>query len=332
MKRATLAALTLALNLALVATATAAVPGRITEQGRLFMKGTSTPTSGSVPMIFSVYAAASGGTALWTESYNVTLDDGYYSVQLGSKTAFPATLWDGSVRYIGLKVGSDEEMMPREEVAAAPYALVAGDVTGDIHPTSVSVAGKTVIDAAGKWVGEPTGLQGAKGDKGDPGAMGTPGAPGTPGQQGMQGIQGMPGMQGMQGIQGIQGPPGVPCTGCVTKTSIASGALNHTHTLSVQVVMSPSVAPFTTIGANGGVEVFATCPGGTILTGGGCNFGAGTSFGGLRLISSYPGDFNNADPSLRGNRWTCGYENVSTGAPTVRAYALCASIAQVSLP
>jgi hypothetical protein len=298
---------TVCLGLGLAAPARAGVPARITEQGRLFMKGSSTPATGSVPMVFSVYAAATGGTALWTESYTVTLDDGYYSVQLGSKTPFGPAVWDGSIRYIGLKVGSDEEMTPREEVAAVPYALVAADATGDIHPTSVSIGAKHVIDASGKWVGDPSGLQGPQGPKGDPG---------------------MTGMTGPQGSTGAQGPPGVPCTGCVTKASIASGALSHGHGFNVQVV----TGSFASVPLGGAISATAACGSGQKLTGGGCNFGAGTTFGGLRLVASYPGDF---DGNSLSTLWTCYYENTNgagSQVPTVRAFAICASVDQASLP
>jgi hypothetical protein len=321
MKRATLTALALTLTLAFTATARAAVPGRITEQGRLFMKGSSTPATGSVAMVFSIYGAATGGTALWTESYNVTLDDGYYSVQLGSKTNFPATLWDGSVRYVGLKVGTDDEMTPREEVAAAPYALMAGDVNGDIHPATVSIGNKMVIDPSGKWVGDTAGLQGPKGDKGDTGPQGAMGATGA------QGPQGMMGAQGAMGAMGAQGAPGVPCSGCVTKASIASGALNHGHGLTVTAVNATATFASTP----GSQWVSVVCPGGTTLVSGGCSFQSGAPAGALRLISSQPGDWPGPDPT---NKWSCYYECtvLQNPLPIVRAFALCATIASATLP
>lgn len=64
---------------------------------------------------------------------------------------------------------------------------------------SVSGYGQ-VIDSAGIWVGDPTGLQGATGPTGP---QGTTGATGPTGPQGTQGIQ---------GIQGIQGPNGPSTT------------------------------------------------------------------------------------------------------------------------
>jgi hypothetical protein len=44
--------------------------------------------------------------------------------------------------------------------------------------------GKKVIDPQGRWVGDPTGLQGPKGDKGDKGDTGATGATGATGPQG----------------------------------------------------------------------------------------------------------------------------------------------------
>jgi len=191
----------------------ALVPVRLTQQGRLFQKATSAPATGMLTFTFSVYAAAQGGTALWTETHMVTLEDGYFSVQLGSRSPFAATLWDGSVRFLGMKVGADEEMVPREEVTSIPYALLANDVNGDIHPRSVIVGGKEVIDSTGRWKGDPSGLAGAKGDTGAKGDMGD---------------------MGIQGPKGDPGSAGVPCMGCVNTMSIAPAAVTSDKIASVE--------------------------------------------------------------------------------------------------
>jgi hypothetical protein len=82
----------------------ASVPLRLNEQGRLFQSGGDTPVTGNVAMVFTIYDAATAGTALWTETYSVTLDEGYFSVQLGSTVPFPATLWNGAIRYTAAKI------------------------------------------------------------------------------------------------------------------------------------------------------------------------------------------------------------------------------------
>jgi hypothetical protein len=145
-------------------------PGRLTEQGRLY-DAADKPVSGRVMLTFAAYEAPQGGAPLWHETIAVELGDGYFSVALGDTVPFPASLWDGSVRYLGLKVNDDEEMSPREVVRSVPYALLAGDVAGDIHPASVSVGGKTVIDSSGRWVG-PNGSSGSAGERGPPGPAG----------------------------------------------------------------------------------------------------------------------------------------------------------------
>ncbi len=119
---AALAALCLVLTPGL---ASAAVPGTLTEQGRLFDEN-GDPISGDLVIEFNLYAEATEGTALWTESHNVTIEDGYFSVQLGSDEAFPAGAFDGTARFLGITVGTDTEMSPRQEVSSVPYALHAG--------------------------------------------------------------------------------------------------------------------------------------------------------------------------------------------------------------
>jgi len=200
--------------LGFAANAQAAVPGLLAEEGQL-TTASGNPITGAVNVTFSLYAAPTGGSPLWTETQSVQVTAGYFSVLLGSSTAIPASAFDGSVRYLGVKVDADAEMSPRQVVASVPYALLAGDVKGDIHPNSVTVNGTQVIDANGVWTGSATGLQGPKGDTGAQGAQGPQGVKGDTGAQGPQGPQGVKGDTGSQGLkgdtgaQGPQGPQGV---------------------------------------------------------------------------------------------------------------------------
>jgi hypothetical protein len=135
--------------------ARAAVPAQLTHEGRLLDAG-GQPVSASQVIIYKIYDAATGGTVLWTETLTVPFDNGYFSVQLGNTTPIPVSLLAGGTRYLGVQVGADDEMTPREQLGSVPYALlasVAEDTTGDIHPNSVSVAGAPVISTSGAWVG-----------------------------------------------------------------------------------------------------------------------------------------------------------------------------------
>src|SRR5580700_3803919 len=186
----------------------ATVPQGLTEQGRLF-DDTGNPLNATVSLTFSLYTTASGGTAVWTETQAaVTLDAGYFSVELGSVTPIPQSTWTGATLYVGVAVNSDPEMTPRQAAYAVPYALVTNDAVGDIHPTSVSVGGSVVINASGQWVGASSGLVGPTGPAGANGATGSTGAVGPQGPAGAQGAAGPQGPAGAQGAAGAQGPAG----------------------------------------------------------------------------------------------------------------------------
>ena len=66
---------------------------------------------------------------------------------------------------------------------------------------SIAVLTRPVIDAAGRWVGDPAGL---KGDTGDPGPKGDKG---LKGDRGPKGVVGLKGDTGPQGFPGAPGPP-----------------------------------------------------------------------------------------------------------------------------
>ncbi len=106
------------------------VPAGLTQTGRMF-DAIGRPVSGNRTIVFAIYDAPTGGAALWTESHDVAFDDGYFVVALGETTALPG--FDGAPVYLGLKVAADPEMTPREELLSVPYAMVAGDVVGDIN-------------------------------------------------------------------------------------------------------------------------------------------------------------------------------------------------------
>ncbi|MBI4705087.1 MAG: hypothetical protein HY744_28605 [Deltaproteobacteria bacterium] len=192
--------------------ASAAVPGTITHQGRLYDAKTNEPVEGEIGVSFAIYENQISPASIWIESHPVTFESGYFAVELGSKMKFPPGTFDGSTRYLGITIAGDSEMTPRAPIGSVPYALVAGDATGDITPSSVSIADYgEVIDKNGKWVGDPTGLQGPpgpQGPKGDAGPAGPQGPKGDAGPAGPAGPKGDTGPAGPQGPKGDAGPTG----------------------------------------------------------------------------------------------------------------------------
>jgi hypothetical protein len=185
------------------------VPNELTEQGRL-LDNTGAPVAGSITIVFTLYDAAAAGNSLWTETQTVTLDDGYFSVVLGEQNAVPPAVFNGTVRYLALKIGTDPEATPRQMITSVPYALVAQNANGDITPTTVSIGSTMVIDSTGNWVGPKGGFMGATGPTGPMGPAGTTGptGPAGSGATGAAGPTGPVGPTGPAGAKGATGPAG----------------------------------------------------------------------------------------------------------------------------
>jgi hypothetical protein len=109
----------------------AEVPQMINYQGKL-----TTAEGGclndTVQMVFSVYPDSFGTTADWTETQDsVVVKEGIFSVLLGSVDSIPTSLFDGSVKYLGVQVESDPEMRPLKPMVSVPYAYRAVTVDGN---------------------------------------------------------------------------------------------------------------------------------------------------------------------------------------------------------
>jgi len=79
---------------------------------------------GKYNVIFSIYTVDSGGSVLWSESQTITSSRGIFTAVLG--TSNPVNLdFEADNYYLGIKVGSDSEMTPRQQIGAAPFALNA---------------------------------------------------------------------------------------------------------------------------------------------------------------------------------------------------------------
>src|SRR5690348_13130729 len=91
------------LGLTLVAAprkAEAAITTLISYQG--FLKDNAgNPINNTETLTFSLFSAATGGSALWTEAHTgVVVAGGIFSVQLGSVTAFPQDLFFNSSLWL----------------------------------------------------------------------------------------------------------------------------------------------------------------------------------------------------------------------------------------
>src|SRR5512138_2483513 len=103
-------------------TPAAAIPQQIGYQGYLTDSG-GVPHNGTVAMTFRIYSVSSGGAALWTETQDVPVSQGVYSVNLGAVSAL--NLAFDVPYYLGITVGADGEMTPRQALTSVGYAYRA---------------------------------------------------------------------------------------------------------------------------------------------------------------------------------------------------------------
>jgi hypothetical protein len=101
----------------------AQVPQMINYQGKLTKAGTCALDT-TIAMVFKIYADTLTSTSLWTETQSsVKVEDGIFNILLGSVTPFADLVFDGNIRYLGVKVGADNEMTPRKPIVSAGYAF-----------------------------------------------------------------------------------------------------------------------------------------------------------------------------------------------------------------
>lgn len=102
----------------------AQVPQLINYQA-LLTDASGNSIHGSKSIQFSIYNTATGGTANWSETQTVNVNNGLFNAILGSVNALPYSLFDGSNKYLAIKVETDAEMTPRKQLVSVGYSFRA---------------------------------------------------------------------------------------------------------------------------------------------------------------------------------------------------------------
>jgi len=150
----------------------------IAYQGRLADAG-GNPLTDTYNMIFRLYAAALGGVPLWEEQWTgsngVQVSDGLFNVMLGSLTPIPQSVITGNDSlFLGITVGTDDEMEPRVQLGSVPFAVQAltvpdGSITEDkLAPGLSLIPPGTIVMWSGSLAEIPDGWVLCDGTNGTP--------------------------------------------------------------------------------------------------------------------------------------------------------------------
>ncbi len=110
---------------------TTSVPPLINYQGML-ADANGNPLTGTKKLTFNIYDAAIGGNVIWGQQIfdNVPLFNGRFNVILGTTDTEGRLITDAfssGNRYLGIKVDSNSEIAPRQQILSTPFAIQAGN-------------------------------------------------------------------------------------------------------------------------------------------------------------------------------------------------------------
>jgi hypothetical protein len=106
----------------------AQVPQMINYQAQILDPDTDQPVADDTYQItFKIYDTEAATTAIWTEMHQVQTQTGMYNVLLGLQYPITNEILTGSEKWLGVKVGADNEMLPRKRFTSVAYSLADND-------------------------------------------------------------------------------------------------------------------------------------------------------------------------------------------------------------
>ena len=86
--------------------------------------------SGEQQITFLLYEQLEGGVELWKETQTVTMENGLFNVLLGNADSSLSISHLGGERYLGIKIGEDDELEPRMRLASVTHSVTATQAEG----------------------------------------------------------------------------------------------------------------------------------------------------------------------------------------------------------
>jgi len=120
------------------------IPKQINFQGILKDSLGNPYPDGNYSITFRIYDAASGGNILWQEGQLIAISGGLFTHLLGSAIPIPESVFDDSLRWLGIQVAGNPEITPRRQLVSVPYSYVAdlaqsAEKLGTLIPSDVAL-------------------------------------------------------------------------------------------------------------------------------------------------------------------------------------------------
>jgi hypothetical protein len=140
--------------LALTSIAPAQVPSQMHYQG--YLSDSEGPLDTTLSMTFTIYDDSLGSNIIWTEIQpSIVISEGLFNVLLGSVVPVTDSIFLESVRWLGIAVEPDPEIVPRTKLVTVPYAFTVstldgasgGEILGDVQLHSTLAVGEYGGDA-----------------------------------------------------------------------------------------------------------------------------------------------------------------------------------------
>lgn len=184
------------------------------------------PLNQEVAIAVAIFPSSNDGSALFSEDLGtVEVAYGRLDVVVGASDpeGFDSALLASDDLWLEFTVNG-ETLLPRQKILSVPFARQSADSArlgglppedyvqwspgGTLDAAGLSIGNVPVINGAGEWVGDPTGLVGPTGPQGEPGPAGADGPMGPEGPKGDTGATGPTGATGATGPTGPTGPTG----------------------------------------------------------------------------------------------------------------------------
>src|SRR5436190_4421711 len=109
------------------------------------------PAEGMHSITIRLYDREDAASPIWEDVFNVPVDrNGIFSIELGSQKPLPDAAMMSKAPWLGMSIGSEQELRPLSRLTASPFALSIADNTvteskmATDYVGSVSINGKKV--------------------------------------------------------------------------------------------------------------------------------------------------------------------------------------------